>query len=293
MQLPSPDDLPTDALTAEQARQNRTTRSQWLLYGSHRRRIERLIVPAERGRERICILGAGNCNDLDLKWLAEVYREVHLVDLDAGALEGAVRRQGVEQLASIRRHAPVDLTGIAPRVAEWSSGAPAVAEIEAATRSLLEAPPPLIGDGRFDLVLSPCVLTQLMNPIRDAMRHRYPPSHPMRVAMREALRLRHLRTLAANLAAGGRAVLVIDLISTDRFADLARIPQDRLDDFMRTFIADGKHYGGLDPASVVAAWRSDARRLGRELAEPRFSTPWLWHLGLRKSFVVYAATFWR
>ena len=76
-----------DPISADQARQNLTTRNQWQLYASHRGEIEKLIVPDSRGR-RICVLGAGNCNDLDLKWLSEVYGEVHLVDLDRTALLG-------------------------------------------------------------------------------------------------------------------------------------------------------------------------------------------------------------
>src|SRR6266487_2091139 len=115
-----------DSIAAEQARQNRTTQNQWLLYASHRRHIERLIVPETRGTGRICILGAGNCNDLDLRWLADVYREVHLFDLDPSALESAIRRQNVGS-ASICCHAPVDLTGIAARVAAWARPAPSIA----------------------------------------------------------------------------------------------------------------------------------------------------------------------
>src|SRR6266481_2342634 len=101
-----------DLISAEQVRQNLTTRNQWQLYASHRAEIEKLIVPDSRG-QRICVLGAGNCNDLDLKWLSEVYGEVHLVDLDRTALLEAVKRQDVDPLrGTIHIHAPIDLTGI-------------------------------------------------------------------------------------------------------------------------------------------------------------------------------------
>src|SRR5437764_7439898 len=134
MHLPSPDDLPTDALAAEQARQNQTTRNQWLLYASHRRQIERLIVPAEHGRERICILGAGNCNDLDLKWLAEAYAEVHLVDIDPAALDRAVKKQGVNG-DRVFFHAPVDLTGVADRARGWAGRTVTDAEVDQAAQA--------------------------------------------------------------------------------------------------------------------------------------------------------------
>jgi hypothetical protein len=282
-----------DAISADQARQNRTTRNQWQLYASHRRNLERLIVPDSPRRGRICVLGAGNCNDLDLKWLCEVYREVHFVDLDSAALESAVDRQGVGKQAAIHRHAPFDLTGIADIASRWTRVSPPTPQqLDTAIQKLTE--PPRSPWGRFETVLSPCVLTQLINPIRDALRdHGLPPSHPVRLAIRKALRQCHLRMLAACTApAGGKAVLAVDLICSKRHCDLARVPEDRLDSFMHTSVSNGGHYSGLDPAALTAAWRFDPV-LSREFAEPRFSAPWLWHLGLRKSFLVYAATFRR
>src|ERR1700710_1512069 len=129
-----------DPISADQVRQNLTTRNQWQLYASHRAEIEKLIVPESRG-QRICVLGAGNCNDLDLKWLSEVYGEVHLVDLDRRALLEAVKRQGVEPLrGTILGHAPIDLTGIASQVADWQKAPPTLAQIDEATRILLQPP---------------------------------------------------------------------------------------------------------------------------------------------------------
>lgn len=276
-----------DPVAAHQAWQNRTTQHQWGFYDSHRRALEALIVPPMRGG-RICILGAGNCNDLDLRWLTEVYREVHLVDLDSAALETAARRQKVESHPAIHRHAPIDLTGIATVVARWADITPTVEVIQRATQKVLEIP--VYPWGKFEMVLSPCMLTQTMNPVRNALRDKYPPSHPARLAIRAALRLRHLRTIAALISTTGRGVLAIDLISTEKFADLPRVPREQLDDLMRTFVNDGRHYPGLDPASLTAVWRGDGS-LSSHLTPPQFSPPWLWHLGLCKSFLVYAAMF--
>jgi hypothetical protein len=294
MLLPHANDGASDdadrAISAEQARQNRTTRNQWQLYASHRRHLERLIVPDSPRKGRICVLGAGNCNDLDLKWLCDVYGEVHLVDLDPAALDSAVDRQAVANRPAIRRHAPFDLTGVADIASGWTeTSPPSSQQLETMIQKLTA--PPQSPWGKFETVLSPCVLTQLINPIRDALRdHGLPPSHPARSAIRKALRQRHLRMLAACTAPGGRAVLAVDLICSRRHADLARIPEDRLDSFMRTSVSNGGHYSGLDPAALTAAWRFDPV-LSRDFAEPRFSAPWLWHLGLRKSFLVYAAMF--
>ena len=68
------------SIVDKQSQLNRSTRGQWNLYASHRQELERLLVPARPGG-RICVLGAGNLQvDLDLQWLTQVYREVHLVE---------------------------------------------------------------------------------------------------------------------------------------------------------------------------------------------------------------------
>src|SRR3569623_288448 len=108
-----------------------STRCQWDLFAHHRRQIERLIVPPAGGG-RLYVLGAGNCNDLDLAYLATAYAEARLVDIDPAALDRAVDRQGVKGVRRWRMadggwtgegvislQAPVDLTGIADLVASW------------------------------------------------------------------------------------------------------------------------------------------------------------------------------
>jgi hypothetical protein len=278
-----------DPVTASQAKCNRSTERQWGMYARHRRAIERLIVPDRRGGS-ICVLGAGNCNDLDLPWLTDMYADVHLVDLDADALRSGIARQIPSPSPSLHQHAPFDLTAVAPRIAAWSKTTPSPEQIDAATRDILSdvnLPWPTC-----DVALSPCVLTQTINPARDALRNHYEATHPSILSLRSALRSRHLRTIAHSLKPGGRGVLAIDLISSEKFPDLPRIPDDQLDSAMRRFIDDKRGYRGLDPANVTRAIREDPG-ISNLITPPQFMHPWLWHLGLRRSFLVYAATFTR
>jgi hypothetical protein len=279
-ELPAPT-ADSDPVTASQARNNRSTEKQWQMYAGHRQAIERLIVPAEKGQS-ICVLGAGNCNDLDLAWLTQMYREVHLVDLDREALEAGIARQLKQSPEGLRLHAPFDLTGIAGRVAAWK-GTPSEPEMAEAAR--LAAAAVEVSWEKCDVVLSPCVLTQTINPVRDAARGHYSATEPAVMALRAALRARHLRVMRRSLKPGGRGVLAVDFISSEAFKDLARVPAPQLANLMDRFIADGKGYRGLDPASVERAIRDAG------LNQPRFVGPWMWHLGLRKSFLVYAMTF--
>jgi hypothetical protein len=276
MLLPDPT---ADPLADDQSRMNRSTRGQWDWYASHRRRIERLIVPTGRG-QRICVLGAGNCNDLDLRWLVEAYAEVHLVDIDRSALERAAARQGVEGHARLRFHAPADLTGIADVAGGWRGRRAADADVDAACRQVEAIAPHAPGGGGFDLVLSPCVLSQLLVGTRDLIGK----DHAGWPRLKAALRARHLRDMVGAARAGGRAVLVIDLTSTGAVPGLDRAGEGDLEHIRQMSVRDGKCFRGLEPPGVMAGLRSldGVERVG-------LTPSWLWHLGWGKAFLVYAA----
>jgi hypothetical protein len=271
----------------KQAQLNRSTRGQWGLYASHRQEIERLLAPERRGG-RLCVLGAGNCNDLDLTWLIEVYREVHLVDIDGDALEHAARRQRVEGSPRLRLHGGVDLTGVADAFGEWVKQTPLPQAVEAATRRAAGPPGEWTAalGGPFDAVLSPCVLSQLLTPARDTIRE----EHLGFPALLAAIRRRHLCTMADLLAPGGVGVFATDLFSSSRFSDLAKVPKEQLPGLMRTFVADGKYFGGLDPAGIAGVLKQDPAVAPR-VSDLRAIAPWLWHLGLNRAYLVYAICF--
>ncbi|MFK7777794.1 MAG: hypothetical protein QM501_06680, partial [Gimesia sp.] len=73
-------------LFEEQLRYNLESRPNWECGTAHRERITAHLTDlAGQQRPRLCILGAGNCNDLDLNQLSQVFKEIHLVDLDESA----------------------------------------------------------------------------------------------------------------------------------------------------------------------------------------------------------------
>jgi len=81
-------------LTEVPARRNAITRDNWTAYANHRRTVTgHLAVGRAPGCDRLCVLGAGNANDLELPILAVMCREVHLVDLDADALALGIARR--------------------------------------------------------------------------------------------------------------------------------------------------------------------------------------------------------
>lgn len=263
----------------DQSRMNKSTRGQWDWYASHRAAIERLIVPDSPGG-RIGVLGAGNCNDLDLKWLLQAYAEVHLVDIDPAALARAVQRQGVKGASGIRLHAPMDLTGIADRTAQWVGRGATDQEVAAAV-DVASAPEEPIAGGGFDVVVSPCVLSQLLVAVRD----RVGKDHAGWPRLKRAITARHLSAIVRATRAGGRGVMVVDMTSTRIVPGLDRAGEGEVADLMRVCVRDRRCFHGLEPAELQGVFRRHAG-----VGEFSVSAPWVWHLGFGKAFLCYGMT---
>lgn len=111
---------------------NRQNRDAWGRYAPHRARVTGLVVEALAPGDRLCVLGAGNVNDLDLAEVLAVAAAVDLFDIDGAAMAAGVRRQQLD-------------------------GDPRVSGHE---HDLAAEPAP----GTFEVVLSAGMLTQLLEP---------------------------------------------------------------------------------------------------------------------------------
>src|SRR5205085_722252 len=112
-----------------------------------------------------CVLGAGNCNDLDLPSILGAHRPVHLVDLDADALATGVGRQGLTDSSAVRLHAGVDVTAMlddfSRRSPNWMvSDDDLAACVDGPGRHVDPALP-----GPFAVVASTCLLSQLIQAV--------------------------------------------------------------------------------------------------------------------------------
>src|SRR5205814_1562798 len=155
----------------------------------------------------------------------------------------------------------------------WRGRAVADAEVETALAQVELAP--LSGE-RFDVVLSPCVLSQLLVMARDLLGA----SHPLWPRLKAALRARHLKEVLSLTKPRGRGVLVVDLSSTSILPGLDRATDDDAADLLSKCVADGKCLRGLEPAEIAAV----AQKTG-PVDSIAVSHPWIWHLGWGKTFL--------
>jgi hypothetical protein len=254
----------------------------WELYAAHREEFTRAVLSAApkqpHGTARLCVLGAGNCNDLDLSRLTQAYREVHLVDLEPAFVASAVSREGSAVRSRLLPHAPVDLAVLSTkRASKWQRRAPNAAELESAAATTLQGVLSRL-PGPFDVVVSACVLTQLGFALTRSFREPHPLLGPLRIA---TLRT-HLQTLIALTAPRGTALFVSDLTSSTQYP-LATLPSDaKLDEVLRDVVEKRSFYHLAEPELV-----SDL--LGEIAPERALApiSPWLWTGPLDRTYLVY------
>jgi hypothetical protein len=271
---------------AEQVEANRSARGHEASFSGHRARLTRELsdrAPAG-GAGRLALLGAGNANDVDLAALAAVFAEVHLVDIDARAVEEARARLPPDLRPRVVAHAPVDVSGLHDRLAGWATAPtpPAAsalaAEVPAAVERVRAALP-----GPFDVAASCCLLTQLQLVLLQVVGDR----HLRFPELRALVNAVHVRVLAGLLGPGGVGLLVTEMTSSKTYplgdlppgADLRRVMDDLL------------HAGNLIAAAHPGLLSSEIRRdpaLKQRYAVRSPVGPWLWQNGPSLTFLVYA-----
>jgi hypothetical protein len=276
------------AVLRTQAGVNERTAGNGARYADHRRRLMAAILdvapPTETGR--LCLLGAGNCNDVDLPALAQKFSEIHLVDLDAGAVKRAVEGQSAELRQRLTTRAPVDLSGLLKVVDDWRKGA-TLAQIEAAIAPAVQRIVTSV-PGTFDVVASCCVLTQIGHGITTILG----PTHGGLADAHQAGAVAHLRAMAGLLSPGGHGVFITDLVSSETYPLEELAPGRDFKELVADLVRDGNHFKGVNPLMLQRILRRDAI-LSKTIAPPRLIEPWLWRAVQARTFLVNGFAFQR
>jgi hypothetical protein len=261
-----------EAQRTEQAG-NERGRTLHALYATHRNRSTHAaidLVPATPGA-RLCWLGAGNANDIDLPALTPHFGQIHLVDLDPVALEHARARQPSEVQAHLSLHAPVDLTGLYAELDARPTPPATVADVEALIQPGTDRLRAQLPAG-CDLVVSGCVMSQL----GVGLRRQLGDHHPLLTFVENAMMIIHLRALVLAAAPGARCLIVNDLTNSDHEPRLcepeAALELDTLSDRL---IHDQRVFSTVNPIYLRRLLRHDPV-LRPLVAGTRLGAPWLW-----------------
>jgi hypothetical protein len=276
---------PLAAAVAEQLSSNESATGHEATFAEHRARLTQEIAaraPAS-GRGRLCLLGAGNANDVDLDALAAHFGEIHLVDIDPDAVARAVARLPAARRTQMIPHVPVDASGLFHRLERWAADPPKLDAfggiVGDAVANVVAALP-----GPFDVVVSCSLLTQLQLVLLQVVGD----THPRFAELREAINRAHVRALGALLAPGGVALLVTDLTNTDIYPPLAETAADAdLGKLMSDALAAGNVIYVAHPGLLSSEMRRDPEL--KQAFAVRFPIgPWLWHNGPDQVLLVYA-----
>ena len=263
-----------DRLGRRQVAINATSRDQWEAFSEHRRCLTAALArEATAGRSRLCVLGAGNANDLELTALLSAHREVHLVDIDTEALTRGAERQGVASHPRLRLHGGVDVTAMLGFLSDrtpMSELGPGDFDAMAAWPASRTA---VVLPGGFDRVASTCLLSQILETAAHAIGR----SHRQLADVEAALRAGHLRLMARLAAPGGEAVLVTEVASSRTIAELPALSAEGLAGLLTGLGRKGNHFRGVHPRQLLAALRADPS-IGPHVAAAATLMPWRWKL---------------
>lgn len=267
-------------LEVEQRERNRKSRSAWDLYARHRERVTSLITGNETAAGgRLCVFGAGNCNDIDLARLCTAFDEVHLVDLDEESLSAGVATQRCARNESVVLHGGVDLSGICGSLAKLANRDVTTDDIAELNRLITTEPFSEVAKS-CDVTVSVGLLSQLIEPVLKTVT-----DVAQAVPLVQALRQRHLRMLIEQCASGGRALLITEIVSADTAPEIDQTPESELPQLLAGLLAKKNFFTGLHPAILLQELKDLAAEYGSANAVSVVA-PWKWEFVYR----TYAVT---
>jgi hypothetical protein len=277
------------ALVDVHRRNNQKTDASWADFAAHRRALTDLLLREAAPGAGLLVLGAGNCNDLDLEALvapAGPYAAIDLADVDEGALARAYGRQPEAIQDRLRRHAPVDLSGALRRLHAWTRVHPTPAQVQllptTAAAAVSEALP-----GSWERVVSAGLLTQLLHSARLALG-----VGPLLDRVAGALAAAHLRSLALCTAPGGTALLVTDVCSSETYPLVELWPTRAGTKLLGELSASGNTFTGADP-TLLLSLLYEHPAVAPLVRAPRVVDPWLWTMSDEVTLLVYGIAFLR
>jgi hypothetical protein len=268
-----------NSLTRQQQERNEESANGWRLYEHHRNRVTATILnslPAGTDN-RLCLLGAGNCNDVDLRALTDRCREIVLVDLDSEAMLRGVSKQGLSEVSTISVRPNVDLTGVFTGLAEGSTEPALISDLIQTTATY--SPEEL--RGQFHVVASLCLLSQIIDAVWQSVAN-----EQKSIDLVLALRRQHLRIMLEQCVPHGQAILFSEIVSSDTAPELSTTTDSLLPQLLSRLLAEQNFFSGLHPGVIHQELTNDPV-LSRLTDGLQLSPPWKWSF-LHRTYAVTA-----
>eukprot|EP00128_Syssomonas_multiformis_P004017 Colp12_sorted_trinity150504_noHs@27067 len=283
-------DAKIDEFSAKQYSNNKNTRQSWNLFESHRRIVTREILDllarsSDAFTEKsILVLGAGNVNDVNLDSLSRK-SSITLLDIDGHAMQHGIDYQTkmgsmtMQQRESIRS-VVADATGF---LQSSLSNLKTTSDLLKYTQHL-PAEQEHFMKPQYSVVASICLLSQLVLTVTDRVKDGLISKGV------EALRQQHLRVMIRNLAPGGWAILVSDVVSSQSLPELETVKDDMLPKIMEKAISNFNFFSGTNPYKLVNELRETFSEFVQSV---EMLKPWRWHFmnNPKRIYLVYAVRF--
>lgn len=256
-------------------------------YEQHRQKTMELVSLAAAelsgvAERTVSVLGAGNCMDLDLQQLATLFHKVTLLDVDRRAVESGVNAVESLQTSCVEILAPIDLAfPLATTQAAALSGTDSIAQF----CKQLESPLATLSVAPADVVVSTCVLSQILSVLTNLVADK----HPQFLSLIQAVRRGHLVRMLQLLKPGGRGILISDLVSSETTPSLSSIDSVSLPKLLAQALATGNFFSGLHPGIMLQDLETGLN-IAPYIESPVMVAPWRWQMGPR-TYAVYAITF--
>ena len=270
-----------DHIADRQRDLNSKTQQSWDLFENHRNQISQLIIDTlqklESGNENptLCVLGAGNGNDLDVAQLAKHFDSIHVLDIDRLALDRLWQRyeDQPEVQQKIQLVADVEFSGITSSLIELGEN-PTEAIVKSTYDQSLRVH--YSTEEKFDVVVSTCLLTQLIDAVVQTLGRENQWVVPLTIGVRDG----HLNLMTSLCKADGQRVLITDFVSSDTMPELASAddPESVLG-LARHAIDSRNFFTGANAFSIREKLVELKQVTNQDAVE--IAPPWRWQIGQR------------
>jgi len=261
---------------------NRSVADHWDLFALHRKRVTDLITSIAGGAPGpLSVLGAGNCNDLDLHRLLGTFAEVDLSDLDLDAMRAGVRRQAADDHRIRIHHA--DLSGVAGWLRRWAASPPPNEDID---RWLFRLEGDAVRRRPGREVAGVAASTGLLSQMTGMATRVLGLNHPRTVEVALAIRDAHLRDMVGLLAASGAGLVITDITSS---VTLDRLDRLQIAGLTERLVRCGDVTTGTNPLGIEASLRAQEDAV----TDVTRHDPWVWRVTDTKSQLMVAISFRR